>query len=202
MILNKNSLILVSLGLSIALFSGCGSSSSSDVDTNTTKEVDKKATEENNETQNHSTSNDDIKENIIVGYDATRVGLLIETKSDGTKLAWVNTSADVCKVSREESREPKFDTVYQDAKDHCQNLSYKDITTWRVPTVEEAVYLMQNVDKSKLLYPSSNVTCQFMATEKESTFVKTTNTNSTGQSFEDQVRNKEKAAGIRCVANQ
>jgi hypothetical protein len=201
MILNKNSLILVSLGLSIVLFSGCGSSSSSDGDTNTTKEDDKKATEENNETQNNSTSNDDTKEKIVVGY-ATREGVLIETKSDGTKLAWVNTSADVCKVSREESREPKFDTVYQDAKDHCQNLSYKDITTWRVPTVEEAVYLMQNVDKSKLLYPSSNVTCQFMATDKEATFVKTTNTNSKGQSFEDQVRNREKAAGIRCVANQ
>jgi len=132
-------------------------------------------------------------------------GVLIESLENGKNLYWVNSRADVCKISRPEDRDS---TVYDDAQKHCQKLSnehYASISTWRVPTLKEASHLMSNVDLDKILYPDSNPNCAIMATDSENTFVYTTSSwnssESVGKSFISSERNN-KVAGIRCVSGE
>jgi hypothetical protein len=209
MILSKNSLILVSLGLSLVLFSGCGSSTSMS-DDNKSVEADKNHTneQENTTEKNDDTNTSDDNKSVVAGYES-KSGILIETKSDGTKLAWVNTTGSDCLIYRIADR---GSNIADGGEVHCQSLAskkYAGIDGWRMPTVDEAVYAMAHVSttgENKIIYPDDNPNCLFMATSdskdsKGSKFVYTTNSMKVGNSgfFSDSSRT---VAGIRCVANQ
>ncbi len=83
-----------------------------------------------------------IDENISASYQYLQ-DTLIESRSDGSKRAWINTTSEACKVLR------KGDLL-QKAKVHCRAFSqeaYAAITNWRVPTPFEAGFLMESSEK-------------------------------------------------------
>ena len=207
MILDNRYTIMMSVGLVLALLAGCGSGASD------TKAADNSGVvaDDNNNTPNNENNNTDP---VVVGYVAGNGvlnGVLIETKSDGTKLAWVNDTSTACLIYRIAQR---GGTILDGGRTHCEGLDHGGITTWRMPTEDEAVYLMahvpvnQNADQSNqatsnkdanfIIYPDDNPNCQFMATTTAGRYVYTTNNSNTG-AFDDAARG---TAGIRCVANQ
>ncbi len=196
MIVDKKYSIMIGVGLAVALLVGCGSGAN---DSNTTKASEDEVTDDGNNTKDENNNTD----SVVAGYVAGN-GVLFETKSNGDKLVWVNTTRDdVCKISRSTER---TGTVYADGVAHCENLNYAGITTWRLPSVSEAQSLMKRENKSILIFPTSNPNCAIMTTNRENTFVYTTSDwnirdgNPVGGAFEDMARNN-KTAGIRCVAD-
>ncbi len=183
MVLSEKYSIMIGIGLALSLFSGCGSGS-----TDTVKVEDDNTTTPNNENNN--------TDPITVGY-VSGAGVLIETKSDGTKRAWVNDTSTACLIYRIAQR---GGTILAGGTAHCEGLNHGGITTWRMPTEDEAVYLMAhaNENSTMLVYPDDNPNCQFMATSTEGRYVYTTNNPSTG-AFDDATRG---TAGIRCVSDQ
>jgi hypothetical protein len=196
----KNIKIMVILLTTLVLLNACGSGGNSNKDTNLTGEDNLQKDDNDNEDNN----------DIIVGYTAGDE-VIIETKSDGTKLAWVNSTGDACLVYRvgENGNTP----ILEGGTNYCNDLNFSNIDTWRLPTVEEAVYFMNNVpinpnadqgggtpntDVNFIIYPNSGLTCLFMATTTNQQYVYTTNHDNNG-SFSSATR---ATAGIRCVANQ
>jgi hypothetical protein len=210
--LNKNILFVVSLG--VILGAGCGSSSGGGdkkqnvVDINKTQEINKtkeivsdiNATIEDNATlENNST-----KDIISVGY-TTEEGILIETKADGTKRAWVNTRSEDCLIYR--PFQQGGGNVYDGGKQHCENLNakkYANITSWRMPEEDEAVYTMANVTaEDGILYPDDNPNCYYMATNTKHRYVYSTAYTSKYSDHSGAFTDEGKTiAGIRCVADQ
>ena len=196
MVLSNKYSIMISIGLALALFGGCGSGSTDDNNADGDSNV---VNDDTSGTPNNENTNTDI---LVAGN-----GVLVETIG-GTTVVWVNSASDdVCKISRSTSR---TGTVYEDGVGHCQLLAsqnYASINSWRLPTVSEAKNLMKLENKSLLLFPASNPNCAIMTTNTENTFVYTTSdwnirdNNPVGGAFVDASRNN-RTAGIRCVANQ
>ncbi len=212
----KNIIFVASIGL--ILGAGCNSDNDKNVednnksqtvtDINQTQNADK--TKDINETEdtkvsteNNSTTTDE--EEIAVGY-TTGEGILIETKADGTKRAWVNTRTEDCLIYR--PKQQGGGHVYEGGKKHCESLNtkkYANITSWRLPEEEEAVYIMAHATaEDGLLYPDDNPNCYYMATNTKYRYVYSTAYTTqhiydpTG-AFTDE---KKSIAGIRCVADQ
>jgi len=191
MVLSKNISIMISVGLALALLGGCGSGSTEDSGTSEDNSVvngennDTTPTEENNQT-----------DPVVAGY-VVGTGVLVETKSDGTKLAWVNDTGTACLIYRIAQR---GGTILAGGTAHCEGLTHGGIDTWRMPSEDEAVYLMENANagETRLIYPDDNPNCQFMATSTDGRYVYTTNNPNTG-AFDEPTRG---TAGIRCVADQ
>ena len=173
---------MISIGLALALLGGCGSGSTDDPVVEDDSSI---VNDENNET--------DL---IVAGY-VTGTGILVETKSDGTKLAWVNDRGAACLIYRISQR---GGTILGGGTEHCESLNHGGITEWRMPREDEAVYLMANANEgeTRLIYPDDNPNCQFMATSTEGHYVYTTNNPSAG-AFDEPTRG---TAGIRCVSEQ
>ena len=202
MMKNEKKSILISLGLSIIFLSGCGSGST----TNTTQDLNQSSNDNNLETNASNNNNP-----VVASYTAGN-GTLIETRSDGTKRVWVNNTTTACLIYRL-SQHPNT-TILGGGRAHCENLNslkYGTIKTWRIPTEDEAVYLMSHVSingKDRIIYPDDNPNCQFMATTSsvdgpEGRFVYTTNNPHTGAFNNFDIQGKIRTtAGIRCVADQ
>jgi hypothetical protein len=178
---------IVGVGIVFGMLVGCGSGTDNQADSES-----EAPRAENNET--NSTSNPDP---VVVGYSSGE-GVLIETRSDGTKRAWVNTRGRECLIYR--IAQHPGTTIVGGGKAHCEGLNFAGIDNWRMPTEEEAVYLMAHANEGerRLIYPDDNPNCQFMATDRSGRFVYTTNNPNTG-AFSEESR---QTAGIRCVANQ
>ena len=199
MLLTNKISIMIGIGLSIALMNGCGSGSTD----NTTGQ------------QTPNENNDSVPENnssnpVVAGYTAGN-GVLFETKSDGTKRAWVNARGTECLIYR--LTQHPGTTILGGGEAHCQSLAtqnYAGIATWRMPNEDEAVYLMAHANDgaTRLIYPDDNPNCQFMATTSsvagnDGRFVYTTNNPNSGAFNNFDVQGKERTtAGIRCVADQ
>jgi len=200
MVLGRKVSIMMSVGLALVLL-GCGSGSS---DNDTENQTGTPAADNNTSDNDTSGGGDDTNNTVVAGYTSS-TGVLIETKSDGTKLAWVNTTGTACLIYRIAN---EGGTIVGGGTAHCEGLDYGGITTWRMPTEAEAVYFMENaplnpsgernIDAQYLIYPDNNPTCLFMATSTSDRYVYTTNHTSTG-AFTDAARG---TAGIRCVADQ
>ncbi len=205
--------IMLNTLLVSTLFWGCGSTSDEGGQTQAPQN-------ENNGSGNSGTNP------VVAGYSAGS-GILIETRSDGTKRAWVNTTGTQCLIYRL-SQHPGT-TILDGGNAYCQGLVYAGIDSWRMPTEEEAVYLMAHVpvntaadqssvatsnkDANFIIYPNDNPDCRFMATTSsvagnEGRYVYTTNSTSANAALKGafnnfDVQGKERTtAGIRCVADQ
>ena len=197
---------MISIGLALALFGGCGSGSTDDNNADGDSNV---INDDTNGTPNSENNNSKLADDANTDTDILVAGngVLVETIGV-TTVAWVNSASDdVCKISRSATR---TGTVYEDGVGHCQLLAsqnYASINSWRLPTVSEAKNLMKLENKSLLLFPASNPNCAIMTTNTENTFVYTTSdwnirdNNPVGGEFVDASRNN-RTAGIRCVANQ
>lgn len=196
MVLGKVTSIMMSVGVGLMLL-GCGSGSDDDTAQPAGEDIQTPADGNNTGSENNNTNEDNTTDPIVVGYTAGD-GVIIETKSDGTKLAWVNATGTACLIYRIAQR---GGTILGGGTAHCEGLEHGGITTWRMPTEEEAVYLMANVSttgEERIIYPDDNPNCQFMATSTDGRYVYTTNNPNTG-AFTDADRG---TAGIRCVAEQ
>ncbi len=213
--LSKNISTIIGLGIILFIGTGCGSDSTDTVKKDVNNEI-------NNGSQPKSDLSDIIKEsnktNIIdnpienniskditpvaVGYSAEE-GILIETKADGTKRAWVNTRGEDCLVYRPVQNNGVDISI--GSKKHCESLNekkYANITSWRLPTEDEVVYLMANAElngTNKIIYPDDNPNCLFMATDTIHRYVYTTNYKDDQGAFTDEGKT---IAGVRCVADQ
>ncbi len=178
------------------LLASCGSES-----TNQDK-YNSKTQQDSYDNTNSTHSTDEFNKNNQSAYEQNG-DILIETRSDGSKLAWINTQKDnLCKISRPEGRDG---TVHDEAKRHCLNLNVGGISTWRLPTESEARYLMKNAS-NHLLFPASNPNCAYMTVVGDAKFVYTTSPwnrdrSKVGASFQSSKRDHA-TAGIRCVADQ
>ncbi len=200
---NKKKSVLISLGFSIIFFAGCGNGSTTNIMQGTNQSL--------NENDNLDINTSNNNNPVVPGYTAGN-GILIETRSDGTKRAWVNNTTTACLIYRL-SQHPGT-TILDGGRAHCKNLNsleYGGITTWRMPDEDEAVYLMSHVSvtgKDRIIYPDDNPNCQFMVTTNsvdgsEGRFVYTTNNPATGAFNNFDVQGKIRTtAGIRCVADQ
>ena len=183
MMLVKKSILVFSVVLTMALFGGCGGGSTTNKDDNTSgnQQPDNQNNTTNNDSNtsndNNTTNNDNNNDPVVAGYAAGN-GVLVETRSDGTKRAWVNATSTACLIHR--LVDHPGTTILSGGIAHCDSLntqSYAQITTWRLPTVEEAVNLMDNVSTKgtdKIIYPDNNPGCKFMATNTNERFVYTT----------------------------
>ncbi len=201
MVLGYKTSIMIGMGLGLLLFGGCGSGAS---DTTASDGTTQQNTNENNNTDNNDS------DPVIAGY-STGNGVLIETRSNGTKRTWVNTQGTECLIYR--IAQHPGTTILEGGTAHCQSLAtqnYAGINTWRMPNEEEAVYLMAHANEgvTRLIYPDDNPNCQFMATTSsvagnEGRFVYTTNNPNNGAFNNFDVEGKVRTtAGIRCVADQ
>lgn len=199
MILSKNISIMISIGLALALLGGCGSGTTDDKkidDGNSALNDDANGAPNSENNNSNPTGENNDTDPVVAGY-VSNTGVLIETKSDGTKLAWVNDTGTACLIYRIAQR---GGTILAGGTAHCEGLKHGGIDTWRMATEDEAVYLMENANtgETRLIYPDDNPNCQFMATSTGGRYVHTTNNPSTG-TFDEPTR---RTAGIRCVANQ
>jgi len=200
----KKSILVFSVALTMALFGGCGGGSTTNKDDNTSgnQQPDNQNNTTNNDSNtsndNNTTNNDNNNDPVVAGYAAGN-GVLVETRSDGTKRAWVNATSTACLIYR--IAQHPGTTILEGGTAHCDGLNHGGITTWRMPTEAEAVYVMANVSTTgadRIIYPSDNPNCQYMATNTSGRFVYTTNNANTG-AFTEENRG---VAGIRCVADQ
>lgn len=222
---NKMHFIIIGIGLSAILMSGCGGGGTSnetqesaqdtsqDMYQDITQSTDQDTVQEVNQdtVQDVNQTSDDNNDSIVAGY-AAGDGILIETRSDGTKRAWVNSRTNACLIYR--LSEHPGTTILEGGRAHCadlNNLKYAGITTWRMPDEDEAVYLMSHVSTTgndRIIYPDNNPNCQYMATTssvdgREGRFVYTTNNPNQGAFNNFDVQGKTRTtAGIRCVADQ
>ena len=189
--LGRERTIMIGTGLAFLLLAGCGSG------TDDKSATQGSASQEDNSSVGEGEDNQNDENNISVGYES-RSGVLVETKADGTKLAWVNTRGTECLIYR--LADHPGTTIVGGGGTHCEGLNFAGISTWRMPTESEAVYLMAhaNENETRLIYPDDNPTCLFMATDTTDHFVYTTNHANVG-AFTDTSRG---TAGIRCVAIQ
>ena len=205
---------LITLCTLAVLLANCGGNdkSSSDTQRTTNKEnpqSSNSSNQSNNETQNQESNqnntNNQNQDKLVASYEKNS-NTLIETLSNGTKRVWVNSRSNACLIYRIKDR---GGNIADGGKAHCESLSqqaYEGITNWRMPTPDEASFLIKNVDRDKIIYPDDNPHCLFMATSDSkdslgSKFVYTTNNSpdKVGDIFSDQNR---KVAGVRCVADQ
>jgi hypothetical protein len=200
-IMKTRSKISIVTTLVTIFFYGCGGSSSSNT-TNDAGNITPSTVDDNKDENNSSDLTDNTNHSLTY---QNGNGILIESLKNGKKLIWVNSRTNICKISRPENRDSD---LYSDAKDHCQMLStqnYANISSWRLPTVEEATHLMSNVDRDKIIYPDDNPHCAHMSTATRETFVYTTSDWNTpenvGKSYHSSERNN-KVAGIRCVSSE
>jgi len=213
MLTSKNIKIATSLTLVLFVFSACGGNGSDEKSTTAPADNNLSILSENNNTTiNNSENNTSQPQPIVVGYTAGE-NTLIETKSDGTKLAWVNSTGTACLVYHLGDTSK---SIYDRGVEYCSSLVYSGLDTWRLPTVDESIYFMSHVpvDKSKqsgerntntdvnyIIYPSNGLSCQYMATATEDTYAFTTN-NIARLPEGSWVKTDQGASGIRCVANQ
>jgi 6-phosphogluconolactonase (cycloisomerase 2 family) len=182
----------------IFLFIGCGGESdkSTQIDKYTNIDKTQDNSDETNQTDDQNNTQPIYRQNGKT---------LIEIRADTTKRAWVNSTSKDCLIYRIRDL---GGNIADGGADHCQNLNnrnFEGITSWRMPTVEEALYLMSHVSvegENSIIYPNDNPNCLYMATDKSNhqngdIYVYTTNHQNSG-SFVDQNR---KVAGIRCVAD-
>lgn len=204
----KNEKLVVSICLGLSLV-GCGSSGEKE---SAIKPLSTPQVVNNPQVEKSSFESNETKEDAsyVVGY-VTKSGVLIETKSDGSQLFWVNAHENnENKISAPDDADRDGKTVYEAALAHCNKLAdkaYVNVTTWRLPTVEEATHVMDVHNGELLIFPSNDVIYNpYMATDKEGTFVLTTSQYNSaydvGNSFESQELNKEGTVGVRCVANR
>jgi hypothetical protein len=219
--LSQKSIIMMSVGLTLALLGGCGGGggsdekSGSDSSTGDSSAGGGLAADTENESSAGTGGTDSGNNNITVGYVAGN-GVLIETKSDGTKLAWVNDTSTACLIYRIRDRGGNH---VDGGAAHCRSLNsqnFGSINTWRMPTEAEAVYLMANVSttgNNRIIYPTDNPGCQFMATTESvpgnaGRYVYTTNSTANNAQLVGAFNNFDvqgkvrTTAGIRCVATQ
>jgi hypothetical protein len=183
---------IVGLGVVLSVMVGCGSGATSEADNQQLDQGSEAKEADNNETETTQTPDP-----IVAGYSMGE-GILIETRSDGTKRAWVNTRGSECLIYR--IAQHPGTTIVGGGMAHCEGLNFGGIDSWRMPTEEEALYLMAhaNEGQKRLIYPDDNPRCLFMATDTSGRFVYTTNSQNIGAFTEE----SRQTAGIRCVADQ
>jgi hypothetical protein len=226
--LGQKSTILMSIGLTLALLGGCGGGGGSDEksgsESSNTGDGGAGAGNEAGSDAGAGTGNESStgaggtangNDNITADYLAG-TGVLVETKSDGTKLAWVNDTSTACLIYRIRDRGGNH---VDGGAAHCQSLNrqnFGSINAWRMPTEAEAVYLMAHVStmgNNRIIYPDDNPNCQFMATTESvpgnaGRYVYTTNSTASNAQLIGAFNNFDvqgkvrTTAGIRCVATQ
>lgn len=171
---SKTMLSLVAITTSLLVFSGCGSSSS-----DTTSQSNEMNQTENNMTEMPSTDMNNTEMNSTVRFESVMIeGDSIE-RDNQTKLDWVASTGTKSVACSPHAAPTTEASDVASAQAHCDALTFAGYSDWRVPTVNEHITFIQDMDSAgKMPYYLSPLCHRVIGVDNNTTAM-TVNTHNT-----------------------